>query len=270
MRGMSERPQGEHGPGSRGLPSAHDTGTARGSASAAGDLSRLALDLQRQLDPESTLQHVVQWAVQLVPGARHASVSLVRRHREITSAAASDEVSRRFDALQQEIGQGPCLDATYDHLTVRVADLASETRWPELARRWAEVGVRSALCLQLFVHGQDLGALNVLAEEPGAFDDESEHGGLLLASHAAVALAAAVKVEGLDRAVVNRTVIGQAEGILMERFKISAEVAFALLARISQDSNRKLHQVAADFVATGEVPAAPARSPRSRLARDRS
>ncbi|GAB3232288.1 GAF and ANTAR domain-containing protein [Kineococcus gypseus] len=249
-----ETPSGSdrHREEARGRPPARGTPTG----SAAVQLSRLARDLQQQLDAPATMQHVVDWAVQLVPGAEHASVSLVHRRREITSAAVTGEVPRRFDQLQQEVGQGPCLDAMYEHETVRVDDLAGEARWPELARRWGEVGVRSALCLQLFVRGQDLGALNVLAARPGAFDDESEHWGLLVASHGAVALAAAVEIEGLTRATVNRTVIGQAEGILMERLGISAEVAFAVLVRTSQDVNRKLHLVAEDLVRTGKLPTA--------------
>ncbi|WP_432572362.1 GAF and ANTAR domain-containing protein [Kineococcus sp. SYSU DK005] len=252
-----EDPRGQPGEDLRGRPSIHDSGTATGSPATAAQLSRLARQLQQQLDSPATLQHAVHWAVQLIPGAQHASISLVRRRRQITSAAATDELPRRFDDLQQQLGQGPCLEAMYEQHTVRVHDLAGEARWPVLAQRWAQVGVRSALCLQLFVHGQDLGALNVLSTRTGAFGDEAEHVGLLVASHAALALAAVLQVEGLNQANVTRAVIGQAEGILMERFKISAQVAFALLARISQDSNRKLRLVAEDLVRTGQVPAPP-------------
>ncbi|MGI4896491.1 MAG: GAF domain-containing protein, partial [Janthinobacterium lividum] len=174
-----------------------DANTAPGSASSAQALGRLARDLQQQLDPQDTLQHVAEWAVQTIPGAQHVSVSLVHRRREITSAAATGDVARRFDELQQEVGQGPCLMAMYDHQTMRVEDLATDERWPLLAQQWAKAGARSALCLQLFVQGQDLGALNVLSEHVGAFDDESEQWGLLVASHAAVAVAGALKIDGL-------------------------------------------------------------------------
>lgn len=234
----------------RGRPSVphHDAG-----GDGPADLGRLARDLERQSDPDTTLQRVVEWAVQVVPGARHAVVGLVQRRRDATSAAASDDLGRRFDALQQEVGEGPGLDAMHEHRTVRVDDLAREQRWPELARRWSDVGVRSALSLQLFVHRQDLGSLTVLSGQTSAFDDESERWGLLVASHAAVAVSGALRVEGLTRANANRTVIGQAEGILMERLKVSPEVAFAMLARISQETNRKLFRVAEDLVKTGEI-----------------
>ena len=109
------------------------------------------------------------------------------------------------------------------------------------------------LCLQLFVHEDTLGALDLLAHETSAFTDESEHVGLLLASHAAIAVADAQKLEHAATALVNRDVIGQAKGILMERFKITADQAFDVLAKVSQDANRKLHAVAEDLTRTGTI-----------------
>ena len=102
------------------------------------------------------------------------------------------------------------MDAMYEHETIRVDDLPSERRWPELARRIPELGVASMLCFQLFVAGDDLGTLNLLARRPGAFTDESERLGLLFASHAAVAVAQAQKVTHLNTALASRDVIGQA------------------------------------------------------------
>jgi GAF domain-containing protein len=139
----------------------------------------------------------------------------------------------------------------YDHQTVRVDDLATEERWPELARRAQEIGAASMVCFQLFVDGDDLGALNVLARAPGAFTDESERIGLMLASHAATALAQAQKLNHLGFALASRDLIGQAKGVLMERYKITPDQAFALLARASQDTNRKLHEVAEYLTQTG-------------------
>ena len=107
------------------------------------------------------------------------------------------------------------------------------------------------LCLQLFVHRDTLGALDLLAHAESAFTDESEHVGLLLASHAAIAAADAYHFEHVTSALVNRDLIGQAKGILMERFKITSEQAFAVLAKVSQDTNRKLSAVAEDLARTG-------------------
>jgi GAF domain-containing protein len=216
-------------------------------------LADLARDMQRQPGNAAVMDVIVAAAVSTVPGAEEASISLVRRGRHIVSAAATSDVPRRFDALQEETRQGPCMDAMYEHETIRVDDLATEERWPELARRAGEIGAASMLCVQLFVEGEDLGALNLLARRPGAFTDESERIGLVFASHAAVAVAQAQKVTHLDTAVASRDVIGQAKGVLMERYKITADQAFALLVRVSQDTNRKLQEVAEYLTHTGVI-----------------
>lgn len=216
-------------------------------------LAALARSLQRGTSPQEVMENVVRQAVEMVDGARHGSISLVLRGR-VTSAAATDEVGAAFDALQDELGEGPCLDAMRDQPVVRVDDLSTETRWPELARRApAELGVRSMLCFQLFVHGDTLGGLNLLAAEPDAFTASSQDLGEPFAAHAAVALAGARKLDGLSLALANRDVIGQAKGILMERFKIGPDQAFAMLSRISQDRNVKLHEVAQQLTHRGDL-----------------
>jgi GAF domain-containing protein len=182
-------------------------------------------------------------------------VTLVQSRRRVVSAAASGEPARRFDDLQQQTQQGPCLDAMYEQRTVRVDDLTTDPRWPELARRaTAELGVARVLCFQLFVHAGNLGALNLLARRPGAFTDESERIGLLFASHAAIAVADARDLNHITTALDSRDVIGQAKGILMERLKITADQAFGVLSRLSQRSNVKLRDVARNLVETGEMP----------------
>ncbi|TNM69189.1 GAF and ANTAR domain-containing protein [Streptomyces sp. NP160] len=225
----------------------------------AGALARQLAELAREMhgDPSSqeVLDRVVQSAVALVPHAEHGTISLVRARRTVVSAAATSDTGRRLDDLQTEVGQGPCLDAAFEHQTTRVDDLGAETeRWPRLAARAGEVGAASMLCLQLYVDGDNLGALNLLAGAPAAFDDESEDVGLLLAAHAAVAVASAQKVENLSRGLANRDIIGQAKGILMERHRLSADQAFDLLARYSQHTNRKLHDIAFELAATGDIP----------------
>jgi len=240
--------------GLHGSPFAHHTGTTLPADAPSPAVSELVRDLGRQTSPAEAVTDVLARALEVVPGAAHASASLVQRRRRTTTTTATSAVGRRFEEVQRTLGEGPSLDALAAHETVRVDDLSTERRWPLLAGRWREAGVRSALVLQLFVPGHDLGVLTLLAEPVGAFDDDSERWGRLLASYGAVAVAVAVQVEGLQVANTNRTVIGQAEGILMERLKIDADTAFALLAKISQDSNRKLFAVAEDVVQTGEVP----------------
>lgn len=136
--------------------------------------------------------------------------------------------------------------------------MATEGRWPRFSQQASAAGAESMLSFQLFVAGDNLGALNLYARTPDAFDDESEHVGLLFASHAAVAFAGAQKQQQqLARALDARDLIGMAKGILMERYKITPDRAFAVLVRGSQANQRKLRDVAHDVVITGTIDAQP-------------
>ncbi len=240
--------------GDQGRASTADTGTTAGLDVLARELAGLARTLQSASSPQDVLDRAVALAVGLVPGAEHGGISLVRARRTVTSAAATAPAARHLDQLQTELGQGPCLDAVFDQRSTRVDDLAGDGRWPVLAARAEEIGMASMLCLQLFVDGDNLGALNLLGTRKEAFTDASEHVGLLLAAHTAVAVADARQLEHTQRGLASRDLIGQAKGILMERHKLSADQAFALLSRLSQDLNRKVADVAADFTASGELP----------------
>jgi GAF domain-containing protein len=234
-----------------GQPSIHNTGASSGADDLAQRLTELARNLQGFSSPQEVLDHIVSAVVELVPGAEDATITVAEQRKNARSAAATSERARLFDVLQSETKQGPCLDALFDQETLRVDDLATEKRWPDLAARVEELGARSMVCFQLFVIGNTLGSLDVLATAPSAFSDESERLGLLFAAHAAIALADAQELDELRSALANRDVIGQAKGILMERFKITADTAFLLLAKASQQTNQKLYAVAADLAHTG-------------------
>ena len=238
------------GTGGKGQPSTANTGTADLNQ-LAEDFGVLARSLDEHDDPDVMLAEIVTAAVAMVPGADEGSISVVTGRTRIGSQAATGDLPVQVDALQEETQQGPCLDAAYEQLTVRVTDMANEDRWPQFARRASEAGAASMLSLQLYVEGDNLGALNLYARTPGAFDDESEQVGLLFASHAAVAYAGVRKEAQLAQAVVSRDLIGQAKGILMERYKISPERAFLVLTRVSQNSNRKLNEIANELVRHG-------------------
>ncbi len=241
------------GVGGQGQPSNDNTGTADPEVLAAS-LSAIARDLGHHDDPVALLAEIVSAAVALVPGAEEGSISITHGHHEIRSEAPTSELALRVDGLQNETQQGPCLDAAYEHHTVRVEDMGTEQRWPLFAHRARQAGVMSMLALQLYVQGDNLGALNLYARRPGAFTDESEQVGLLFASHAAIAYGTLRKESQLAQALSNRDLIGQAKGILMERFQISGERAFLVLSRASQSSNRKLHEVASELVHSGRTP----------------
>jgi len=251
---MDRNEHNEHDePGNRrgqGEPSAEDQGTAVGQDELGRQLSELARHLQAEDDVDAILDEVVRAAVQLVPGTDEGSISVVTGRRQVTSQSPSGDLPAQVDALQGEVGQGPCMDAVYEQQTVRVPDMAHERRWPDFARRAFELGAGSMLSFQLYVEGDNLGALNLYARQPNAFDDESENVGLMFASHAAVAFADAQKLEQLRAGIDSRDLIGQAKGMLMERYAIDADRAFTLLTRISQQRHRKIRDLAAELTSS--------------------
>lgn len=222
-----------------------DPGVAR-------QLSELAREMQADTTSEALQQRIVTAAVSEVPGARYAGITLVVG-KNVSTPAASDPLVDRIDQVQYAIGEGPCLDSAARHETVRSDDLRSETRWPRFARQTADLGVRSMLSFQLFTEAESFGALNLYAPSPGAFGPDSESTGILLASHAALAMAAARTEAGLTAAMDTRDLIGQAKGILIERYKVTGVQAFGLLVASSQSVNRKLRDVAGHLVDTGEL-----------------
>jgi GAF domain-containing protein len=222
-------------------------------AGLAGQLSDLARDLQQEQDTEVILKIIVHAALELIPHVSEASISLVTGRRTIESRAASGELPVKIDALQSEMGQGPCLEAAYDERVVRVPDLANDKRWPGFAQAAYNLGARSMLSIQLFVEGDKLGALNLYGQDVNVFDDESEQIALLVAAHAAIAFSDAKEIAQLTQALDTRDLIGQAKGILMERFKITPQQAFLVLTKASSESNMKLREVAEHLASSGEI-----------------
>ena len=249
---MAEPTNRDYGPSGKGLPSRSFTGNATGDG-LAQMLSDLARSLQNQDSVEDTLRGIVTAAVHNVPGAQYAALTVVAARRKVSTPAATHEVAREVDRAQYETGQGPCLDATWEQQTVRLPDMAGEDRWPEFTPRALALGVRSMLSFQLYVVANNLGALNLYSTDTEAFGDESENVGLLFASHAAVAMAGAHKVQDLGRAISMRDLIGQAKGILMERHRLTADQAFDLIVRASQHANVKVAEIARRLTETGEL-----------------
>ena len=244
----------------QGQPSISFTGDI-----SANELAKTLSDLARSLQDEDnvvdTLDGIVAAAVKTVPGAQYAGITEVRARRQLVTRAASHEVAREVDRAQYHTGQGPCVDAVYQQKTLRLSDMAQERRWPEFRHRVVRLGIRSMLAFQLYVVRDNLGALNLYSGETDAFSDESEHVGLLFASHAAVAMVGAQRQQDMDQAIVLRDMIGQAKGILMERHKITADQAFMLLTRASQRTNTKLTAIARCLTETGELSPSVQRSP---------
>lgn len=225
-------------------------------ADLAGALGEIAQVLRDERVPEDVVAGFVHLAARLVPGAEAASISALARDGSVTTAAASSPLALRFDQMQYQTGEGPCLTSLFDETTVQVRDLHDEDdRWPAFSARAAEGDLRSVLALQLYAAGSELGALNLFSREPHAFDDDSRRLALLFATHASLLLNAIVRAGHLEQAVATRDVIGMAKGMVMSKHRLDEETAFRVLVRYSRDTNTKLREVAASVVANaGELP----------------
>ena len=226
-------------------------------ANAFAQLGRINLG---ETDLTGVLQLVADLARSTIPGADQVSVTLVRGKAAHT-AVFTGEPAKALDELQYERGYGPCLDASVAAATLSVPDMSTEGRWPDWAARCAEAGVDSSLSIGLPVDEAVTGALNIYATKPNAFDDEAIAVAQTFAGYAAVALsnahlfdATTTLAEHMRAALESRAVIEQAKGIIMGDRRCTANEAFRILTKLSQDSNRKVRDVAAALVAQAAAP----------------
>jgi GAF domain-containing protein len=203
------------------------------------------------------LTEVVGIARRALPGAEASSITLIRDDKAFT-AAYDGQLAMDADELQYERGYGPCLDAGRAGEIFVVTDMRTEERWPDYARHAAERGVGSSLSVPLPFQGATIGAMNNYASRPEAFGDADVVMGQEVAAFVAIAVGnaeaaarATSDVANMRRAMLSRSVIEQAKGILMERYKITSEQAFTLLTHASQRNNVKLRDVAEELATTG-------------------
>lgn len=220
-----------------------------------GDLGRriaqLARGFYRPTDLDETLRGVTAAAVELVKGAACADILIVTGRKHFRSLAATSEIAEHLDDVQEQFGEGPCLDASFKYLVVRADDLRTETRWPRFAKAAVDAGVLGALSFQLYLDQESMGALNMFSFEADAFGPLAEATAEVLAAHAAMAMSAARSQGQFASALATRDIIGQAKGMIMERFGIDAVAAFELLRKLSQDSNVPLAEIAQRIVEAG-------------------
>ena len=214
----------------------------------AAAMAEAALALNAPETVEEALARLVQVARSVIPGAEQCGISVADR-RSVTTMASTDGVVDRLDQLQYRLGEGPCLDAMRDHTSVVVDDMRTETRWPRFAPPAAAAGCISQMGIEIFREAGRVGGLNLYASKPSAFDDYTRHAATLLAIHTSVVMGKVITVDNLTHALRTRQLIGQAIGIVMYRYAVDEQAAFAYLTRISQNSNVKLYDVAARIVA---------------------
>jgi GAF domain-containing protein len=203
---------------------------------------------------DSVYDALCRSAVEIVDGCDHASL-MTRRLDHVETVAATDETARRIDDLEKEVGEGPCLDAMDEAAPDQhiCADLSTGCQWPTLAERiMAETGVRSMAGFRIRQDGEKVGALNLFSDTEGALDEHSLEQAATLTAFASVAMAALSRGDEavtLRRGLESNREIGKAIGLLMAMHDIDDDRAFQMLAKVSQEMNVKLAQVAAQVVA---------------------
>jgi GAF domain-containing protein len=214
-------------------------------------LAGLAAQLREVRDePPMTARRIAEGALEVVPEAAHASITVRRRRGQFASLGATSDLAVQADEAQYALREGPCVEATESADFLRSGDVEHDERWPSWGPRAATLGLRSLLSVRLWAQGEPIGALNLYAGETGRFADRDVVDlAALYATHAALALAAVEQLNGLETAMTSRHIIGLAQGIFMERYGLEADQAFALLQRMSSTSNVTLREVAAQVVA---------------------
>jgi transcriptional regulator with GAF, ATPase, and Fis domain len=217
-------------------------------------MAEAARGMSEARHPADTLQRIATMAVELIDACDVAGVCVLRTGRNDTCAHSHASLLV-MDDLQHDLAEGPAMGGASTADMVSVDDLRKGAPWPRWGSEVADrTGVRAYLGFRLFVEDDSIGMLNLYAYEPAAFDHEDKLDGLVAAAHAAVALSATVRHDQLHTALTSRQVIGEATGILRERFALTSDQAFAVLKRLSSQQNIKLLAVAQQVVETGTLP----------------
>ena len=198
-------------------------------------------------DLDDTLQSLTRAAVETMPGVDDATISIRHEDGSLRSYGFTRDYLRELDSWQFENSEGPCYDGvTHNALTV-CGDLRHDSRYPVYGPRAAAAGVLSQAGMRIFESHRTIGGLNVYSRSVGALADVA-YLAQLFSEHSRVALDYATQIDGLRDAMAGRQLVGQAVGIVMERFDLSSDRAFAFLARLSSHRNVKLRVIAQELV----------------------
>jgi len=215
-------------------------------------MSEAATAMNAGQDLPSTLEEIVRQAQRCLPEFEHVSVSRIHPGHQLETLAATTTLARAFDTLQSEAREGPCAAAAHRDEIITVRHAPHEQRWPTYMAKALRLGLRSQVGVSLFSDANDVICLNLHSTthediDPGSIG-VAEH----FAVHAGLALGHVMSEEQLHTAIGSRTLIGTAIGIVMARYTLNQEKAFAYLVRESSRQNRKVRVVASDIVAEAE------------------
>jgi GAF domain-containing protein len=215
-------------------------------------MSDLARARHQSGDVALSLQALTACAADSIKGADCASVTVRHHDGRLETLAPTDSVARRVDLLQIELSEGPCYDAVQAASVALSQDVAGDARWPAYGPRVAALGLRSQMGIRLASDDGWRVALNLYARRPDAFDSESISLAEMFADQAGAAMGLARSVQTVNKALVMRETIGQAVGIVMERYTMDTDRAFAFLVRTAQRSSARIQDVAEEIVAVAD------------------
>jgi hypothetical protein len=218
------------------------------------ELIEAAARLVKSLTPgdlDHTLSRITEAAVEVLPEVEYASITVKHSDGRLETVAPTDEVLWGVDAAQYDLQEGPCYEAAVDTVHVISPDLIHDERFPRYAATAVAVGIQAQAGLRLFDAPRSQGALNLYSTTVGSFMDLGSLG-QLFTHQSALAIGYAQEVDNLQVALQTRRTIGQAIGILMERYSLTDQRAFAFLTRLSQHGNVKLNRVAEQLVVDAE------------------
>jgi GAF domain-containing protein len=223
--------------------------------SSAEQFGRLAVELHDVHGVLETVDAAIQFTLQAIR-CDYASVVVIDMGRRPEIMASTHPGLEKMYREQLDTGTGPLITATQEHQVVKIPDVLAELRW---SQEWVDqavcAGIRSSLHVPLSNTMQRRSAvLSLYRVDPDPFTDDDIAITHILARHAAVAISAARKYQNLATAVDARKLVGQAMGILMERYNFDSDRAFEVLRRYSQDTNTKLRDVAQELIDSRRLP----------------
>jgi GAF domain/ANTAR domain len=193
-----------------------------------------ALHLNQSIKLSDVWMKITRAATALLPPVAHASITMVDKENSVRSQASTDRTAAALEHVHQLYLQGPGVEAARNDELIQVDDLACEGRWPTFAANAAGTAARAVLSLPLFRYERESGALNLWADQPQAFGRDAVELGRIFTLTAAVVVDAAHRETRIDQVLTNREIVGQAKGVLMERFKIDAVAASFLINELAE------------------------------------
>lgn len=208
-------------------------------------------DRARSIPPtiDDVLQVIARTAVLAIPGVDAVGISTIDADGSITTRAETSPLVPQLDRLQYGLGQGPCVETLRDADLVLAPHIRHDQRWPDYVGPAVELGLTAQLAVRCHLAEEGtLGGLNVYLTGETEIPPEAARIAELFATQVAFALSNARRIDGLSAALVSRTRIGQAVGLLMSQYTLSEDAAFSLLARTSSHSNVKVREIATTMV----------------------